>query len=43
MGNDREGKVSDAKRGESRKRLRDVGSQTHEEDLSRGVRAKLNH
>ena len=33
MGNDKEGKVSDSKRGESRKRLRDGGSQTDEEDL----------
>lgn len=33
MGNDKEGKASDSKRGESRKRLRDGGSQTDEEDL----------
>ena len=33
MGNDKEGKASDSKRGEGRKRLRDGGSQTDEEDL----------
>ena len=30
MGNDKEGKASDSKRGEGRKRLRDGGSQTDE-------------
>ena len=33
MGNDKEGKASDSKRGEGRKRLRDGGSQTDDEDL----------
>ena len=33
MGNDKEGKASDSKRGAGRKRLRDGGSQTDEEDL----------
>ena len=33
MGNEKEGKASDSKRGEGRKRLRDGGSQTDEEDL----------
>ena len=41
MGNDKEGKASDSKRGEGRKRLRDGGSQTDEEDLMASGRSTL--
>ena len=41
MGNDKEGKASESKRGESRKRLRDCGSQTDEEDLVAFERSTL--
>ena len=41
MGNDKEGKASDSKRGESRKRLRDGESQTDEEDLMASGRSTL--
>ena len=41
MGNDKEGKASDSKCGESRKRLRDGGSQTDEDDLMGSGRSTL--